>query len=102
RRLPATVRAEPALSAALRGGLAAQGPVLDALPTALLLIEPGTDDVLHANAAAHRLAGGAFPLGRLEIAVAPAVARGETVANVQVDWRERCLMVSGATITLPE
>ena len=32
--------------------------VLDAIPTPLLLIEPGTARVLHVNAAAHRLAGG--------------------------------------------
>jgi PAS domain S-box-containing protein len=81
---------------------AALGPVLEALPTALLLIEPGTDNVVHANPAAHRLAGGEFPLGRLELAVAPAMARGETVANVLLDWRDRSLVVSGGPIALPD
>jgi serine phosphatase RsbU (regulator of sigma subunit)/PAS domain-containing protein len=95
------VGAEPAVSAPLGGDLAALAPVLEALPSPLLLIAPGTADVFHANAAAHRLAGGAFPMGRLDLAVAPEVARGEPVANVQVAWRERSLVVSGGPIALP-
>jgi PAS domain S-box-containing protein len=97
------VGVEP-VTAGLRGGLAALGPVLEALPSALLLIEPGTAEVFHANAAAHRLAGGAFPMGRLDLAVGPALARGETVSNALLEWRTpagaRSLMVSGATVSL--
>ncbi|QSQ24794.1 PAS domain-containing protein [Pyxidicoccus parkwayensis] len=37
--------------------------VLDLIPTAFLLIEPDTGRVLFANQAAHRMAGGRFPLG---------------------------------------
>jgi hypothetical protein len=40
-------------------------------------------------------------MGRLDLAVAPALARGEPVANVQVAWRERSLVVSAATIRSP-
>ena len=40
------------------GSLTQIEPVLDAVPTPLLLVEPGTARVLYVNAAAHRLAGG--------------------------------------------
>jgi hypothetical protein len=40
------------------GSLSQLEPVLDAVPTPLLLIEPGTARVLYINPAAHRLAGG--------------------------------------------
>src|SRR3954469_16344839 len=44
------------------GSVALLEPVLDLLPSPPLLIEPGTARVLYANAAAHRLAGGTFPI----------------------------------------
>ncbi len=37
--------------------------VLDVMPVALLLLEPGTGRVLFANQTAHRMAGGTFPMG---------------------------------------
>jgi len=40
------------------GSLTQLEPVLDAIPTPLLLIEPGTARMLYVNPAAHRLAGG--------------------------------------------
>ncbi len=40
------------------GSLTQLEPVLDAVPTPLLLIEPGTARVLYVNPAAHQLAGG--------------------------------------------
>jgi PAS domain S-box-containing protein len=100
--------------------------VLDVLPTPLLLIEPGTARVFFANRAAHRLAGGSFPLGkpadeyhtvyscfdaagaRIPNDEMPGVraARGETFANVHLDWETpgglRSLVVAGDTIALPE
>ena len=81
-------------------------PILDALPSPKLLIEPGTARVLYANPAAHRLAGGAMPKAgaaeeydsvygvfdesgrRLTSDEHPGVraARGERLSNVAVDW----------------
>ena len=49
---------EPALSAALD-----VEPILDVLPVPMILVEPGSARMLYANAAAHRLAGGALTLG---------------------------------------
>jgi PAS domain S-box-containing protein len=90
-------------------------PLLDLLPTPLLLIEPGTGRALHANHAANRLADGALPTGedvevfdrdgrRLaadELPVAR-VARGERLSEVLVDWRapggQRSLSVAGDTV----
>ena len=87
------------------GSLTQLEPVLDAVPTPLLLIEPGTARVLYINAAAHRLAGGRMeqaedadyasvygvfdPSGRrLASDEHPGVraARGERFKNVPVDW----------------
>jgi serine phosphatase RsbU (regulator of sigma subunit)/PAS domain-containing protein len=113
------VSSEPALSAAL-----SVEPLLDALPVPLVLVEPGTARMLYANAAAHRLAGGALTLGvpaeehprayplydasgrALGPDEMPAVraARGEVVSDVQVDWDTPCglraVLVSGSTISL--
>jgi serine phosphatase RsbU (regulator of sigma subunit)/PAS domain-containing protein len=99
-------------------------PILDVLPVPLLLVEPGTARMLYANAAAHRLAGGALELGvpaeeyprayRLYDASGralgpdemPAVraARGEVLEHVPVDWDTpggiRTVVVSGSTIEL--
>jgi serine phosphatase RsbU (regulator of sigma subunit)/PAS domain-containing protein len=115
------VSLEPALSAALD-----VEPILDVLPVAMFLVEPGTARLLYANAAAHRLAGGTIalglpaedyprvhrlydtsgrPLGPDEI---PAVraARGEVLRHVQVDWETagsmRTVLVSGSTISLDD
>ena len=87
------------------GSLTQLEPVLDAVPTPLLLIEPGTARVLYVNPAAHRLAGGRMekapdadyasvygvfdPSGRrLPSEEHPGVraARGERFQNVPVDW----------------
>ena len=87
------------------GSLTQLEPVLDAVPTPLLLIEPGTARVLYVNPAAHRLAGGRMekagdadyasvygvfdPSGRrLASEEHPGVraARGERFQNVPVDW----------------
>ena len=40
------------------GSLTQLEPLLDAVPTPVMLIEPGTARVLYINPAAHRLAGG--------------------------------------------
>src|SRR5829696_4353058 len=100
-------------------------PVLDALPTPKLLVEPGTGRMLYANQAAHRLAGGAFPLagdgenyadtyrvydesGHLlgnEEHPAVRAARGERLRSVPVDWESptgrHSLLVSADTVALP-
>ena len=107
------------------GSLTQLEPVLDAVPTPLLLIEPGTARVLYVNAAAHRLAGGRMeqaedadyasvygvfdPSGRrLASDEHPGVraARGERFKNVPVDWvtpaGRRSIVVSAHTVTLGE
>ncbi len=102
---------------ALGGGVE---PILDVLPVPLLVIEPGSAQIIYANASAHALAGtviapgapnprlydqagmpltrDAMPLNR--------VARGETLSNVQLDWDTpeglRTVLVSGTTLTLAE
>ena len=110
---------EPALSAALD-----VEPILDVLPVPMVLVEPGSARMLYANAAAHRLAGGALTLGvpaeeyprtyrlydtsgrALGPDEMPAVraARGEVLDCVQVDWETpggiRTVLVSGSTIAL--
>src|SRR4051794_5215461 len=107
------------------GSVALLEPVLDLLPAPTLLIEPGTARVLYANAAAHRLAGGRFPLAADAGAYAatyeifdeqgrplpagdhPAVraARGEPVRQALVDWNSpagrRSLSVTADTARLP-
>jgi PAS domain S-box-containing protein len=87
-----------------RAGLEA---LLDLLPGPKVLVEAGSGDVMFANAAAHRLAGGRFPTGAPEernamrgfYATDPLgrrmgddelpsmrAARGAPVANMEVDW----------------
>src|SRR5688500_20344995 len=87
------------------GSISQLEPVLDAVPTPLLLIEPGTARVLYVNPAAHRLAGGRMdkaqdsdyasvygvfdPSGRRlarEEHPGRRAARGERLRNVRVDW----------------
>ena len=57
-----------------------------------------------ANRAAHRMAGGAFPLDR-QMPEFERVAAGERLENIQVEWQSpagvRSLMASGDTITPP-
>jgi PAS domain S-box-containing protein len=101
------------------------GPLLDVLPSPLVLVEPGTGEAVFANRMAHRLAGGVFPLARgsadhavaygltdasgrpLDAAEYPAAraARGERVENVQVDWPTpegvRSLVCSAVPIDVP-
>jgi serine phosphatase RsbU (regulator of sigma subunit)/PAS domain-containing protein len=107
------------------GSLSQLEPVLDAVPTPLLLIEPGTARVLYINPAAHRLAGGRMdkaadadyasvygvfdPSGRrLASEEHPGVraARGERFQNVRVDWLtpagRRSIAVSAHTVPLGE
>src|SRR5215208_7188888 len=106
------------------GSLTQLEPVLDAVPTALVLVEPGTARVLYVNPAAHQLAGApiekaadaaaytslyrAFdPAGRpLAADEYPGVraARGERVQNMRVDWGtaagRRAFIVSAHTVPL--
>jgi serine phosphatase RsbU (regulator of sigma subunit)/PAS domain-containing protein len=105
------------------GSLTQLEPVLDAVPTPLLLIEPGTARMLYINPAAHRLAGGRMdkardadyasvygvfdPSGRrLASEEHPGVraARGERFQNVPVDWvtpaGRRSIVVSAHTVPL--
>jgi serine phosphatase RsbU (regulator of sigma subunit)/PAS domain-containing protein len=99
----------------------------DLLPTPALLVEPGSARVVFANRAAHRLAGGEFPMdrpaddyqasyltyaedgGRVPPHQQPGVrvARGERFANLPIDWHTpgnglRVLIVTGDTITAPD
>lgn len=115
---------EPALTAAVGDGLVDVEPILDVLPTPLVLVEPGTARIVYANAAAHRMAGGALPLGvpaeeypstyrlfdasgrplRPEEMPAVRAARGEAVSHQQVDWETPkgmiSVVVSATTIPL--
>lgn len=84
--------------------------VLDLVPTPLLLMEPGTARITFANQAAHRMAGGRFPMDvsnvpaeeyaldysvldpagrRLAHDEYPAVraARGEKITDAEIVWR---------------
>jgi PAS domain S-box-containing protein len=100
--------------------------LLDAIPTPLLLIEPGTARVLYVNPAAHRLAGGRMDKAedadyasvygvfdpatgrRLASEEHPGVraARGERFQNVAVDWvtptGRRSIVVSANSVPLGE
>jgi PAS domain S-box-containing protein len=87
-------------------GLGGAAGVLDLLPTAVILVEPGTARVLYANRAAHRIAGGEMPLSggtedyaRLypcrdvdgrpvasEDMPGPRIARREPFSALQLDW----------------
>jgi PAS domain-containing protein len=115
---------EPALTAAVGGGLVDVEPILDILPVPLILVEPGTARMVYANVAAHRMAGGTLTLGvaaedyasayrvydasgrplRPDEMPAVRAARGETLSHVQVDWETPAgmttVVVSGTTITL--
>ena len=105
------------------GSITQLEPILDAVPTPLLLIEPGTARVLYVNPAAHRLAGGRMekaqdsdyasvygvydPSGRrLASEEHPGVraARGERFQNLPVDWvtpaGRRSIVVSAHTVPL--
>src|ERR687889_1199725 len=108
------------------GSLSKLEPVLDAVPTPLMLIEPGTARVLYVNPAAHRLAGGRMDKAedadyasvygvfdpdtgrRLASEEHPGVraARGEHFQNVAVDWLtaagRRSIVVSANTVSLGE
>jgi PAS domain S-box-containing protein len=79
-------------------------PLLDLLPSPLLLIAPRSGRVFFANRAAHRMAGGSFPLDRSTPEL-ERVAAGERLENVQVEWETsagpRSLMASGDTIVPP-
>jgi serine phosphatase RsbU (regulator of sigma subunit)/PAS domain-containing protein len=73
------MRGEPhAPLAAVNGALEDLEPLLDALPTALLLLVPGTARLVYANRAAYALAGGAPE------AVAAAFARA--VRDTEIEW----------------
>ncbi len=75
-------------------------PVLDLLPSPLLLIAPDTARVFFANRAAHRMAGGSFPMGQ-ELPEYRRVAAGERLTNVPVTWETRTLIASGDTVVPP-
>ena len=85
------------------GSLAKLEPVLDAVPTPLLLIEPGSARVLYANPAAHRLAGGRMEPAADADYVARA-ARGERFERLPVDWvtpaGRRSLVASASTVPI--
>src|SRR5918994_2610916 len=107
------------------GSTTQRGRILDAVPTPLLLIEPGSARVLYVNPAAHRLAGGRMEKAqdsdyasvygvfdqsgrRLASEEHPGVraARGERFQNVPVDWvlpaGRRSIVVSAHTVPLGE
>ena len=101
--------------------------VLDALPTPKVLVERGSGGVVtFANRAAHRLAGGNFPLGPPEARMGRGgfratypdgrtippddvptarLERGELVENVEIEWHTpagvRSLLVQGAPMPMP-
>ena len=71
------MRGEPHASlAALNGALEGLEPPLDALPTALLLLVPGSGSSVYANRAAHALAGGAPEEAAVAFARAAPAAAG--------------------------
>ncbi len=109
------------------GSLTQLEPLLDAVPTPVMLIEPGTARVLYINPAAHRLAGGRMDKAedadyasvygvfdpetgrRLASDEHPGVraAGGESFQNVPVDWvtpaaGRRSIVVSANTVPLGE
>ena len=73
-------------------------PILDALVTPAIVLEPGTARVLHANSAATELAGGALPADD----VFARAARGERLERVPVEWAtasgRRSLVVSSGPV----
>jgi PAS domain S-box-containing protein len=80
-------------------------PVLDGIPTALVLLELGTARVLYANPAAHRLAGGSMPPA-VDHDYGVRAARGERFSNVPVEWLtpsgRHSITVSAHTVSLGE
>jgi len=70
------------------------------VPSPLLLVAPATGRVFFANRAAHKAAGGRFPLD-----APPPVAAGERFSNLSVEWETpsgtRTLIASGDTIVPP-
>ena len=93
--------------------------ILGLVPIPLLLVEPGSGGVTFANPAAHRLAGGAFPMGvavpegehwtdaegaHLSLDRLPCVraGRGERLAGLEVRWHrpagELVLLASSGTL----
>src|SRR5688500_11392280 len=87
------------------GSLTQLEPVLAAVPTPLLLIEPGTARVLYVNPAAHRLAGGRMDTAE-DADFALRAARGERFQNVPVEWvtpaGRRSIVVSANTVQLAD
>ena len=68
-------------------------PLLDLLPSPLLLIDPESGQVVFTNRAARDIPVPSDFCSR--------VAAGEEFANVQVDWEHRSLIASGGTIVPP-
>jgi serine phosphatase RsbU (regulator of sigma subunit)/PAS domain-containing protein len=79
-------------------------PLLDLLPSPLLLISPVTGRVFFANRAAQETAGGAFSID-VQTPEHRRAAAGERFTNVRVDWDTpagtRSLIASGDTIVPP-
>ncbi|MDQ3678455.1 MAG: SpoIIE family protein phosphatase [Actinomycetota bacterium] len=98
---------------------------IERVPTALLLISPGRAVVTFANQAAHRMAGGEFPLGspaelydryhftdpagrQIPRDAMPSVraAKGEQLEGFQMNWHQRdrviSLLIRSATLTLDD
>src|SRR6478609_2007596 len=83
------MRGEPhALLAAVNGALDGLEPLLDALPTALLLLAPDSAQLVYANRAAYALAGGAPEAVAAAFArAAPAAAGGASaVQDTEIEW----------------
>jgi serine phosphatase RsbU (regulator of sigma subunit)/PAS domain-containing protein len=83
------MRGEPhALSVALSAQLEGMEPLLDALPTALLLLDAESSVLLYANRAAYALAGGAPEVvAAIYAGAAPAVAGGASaVHDTEIEW----------------
>jgi PAS domain S-box-containing protein len=76
------------------GSLAALEPILDALLTPLVLVEPGSGRVLHANPAAASLAPSAEILDR--------AARGEPLERAAIESGGRSLAVSARPVSIGE
>jgi len=122
---PSKVAGESAARALATGDARWYEPLLDLLPVPLVLVAPRTGQVVFANQAAHRAAGGSLPLAR-ETAEHPGVYRvrhpagrlltaaeypaalaaaGRPVENMQLDWPTangvRTVVCSAAMIELP-
>src|SRR4051794_23605732 len=103
------MRGEPhALTAALIARPEGVESLLDALPTALLLLDPASSELLYANRAAYALAGGAPERVAAAYARATPAAPGgaSAVHDTEIEWAgqdgTRTLAVSRQSARLPD